>query len=92
MKKNPFQQTEGCKPEIEYPCLWQYKIIGSQPEHIREAVAAVVRDASHLLTDSNTSSGGRYCSLNLELVVQSEEERLALYQQLVEHKAIKIVL
>ncbi len=46
----------------------------------------------HLLANSHTSSGGRYVSMNLELVVQSEEQRLSLYDQLVKNPVIKIVL
>lgn len=91
-KKIPNIPVEGCKPEISYPCLWQYKIIGTDRDSIIDAVMELLPTTDHLLANSHTSSGGRYVSMNLELVVQSEEQRLSLYNQLVENPAIKIVL
>lgn len=91
-KKIPNIPVEGCKPEISYPCSWQYKIIGTDRESIIDTVMDILPDTDHLLINSHTSSGGRYVSMNLELVVQSEEQRLSLYNQLVKNTAIKIVL
>ena len=91
-KKIPNTPVESCKPEITYPCLWQYKIIGTDREAIIDTVMDILPDTDHLLANSHTSSGGRYVSMNLEVVVQSEEQRLSLYNQLVENTAIKIVL
>lgn len=91
-KKTPNTPVEGCKPEISYPCLWQYKIIGTDRESIIDIVSDLLQNTDHLLANSHTSSGGRYVSMNLEVVVQSEEQRLSLYNQLVKNSAIKIVL
>lgn len=91
-KKIPNIPVEGCKPEIAYPCLWQYKIIGTDRDSIIDAVMDILPNTDHLLSNSHTSSGGRYVSMKLELVVQSEEQRLSLYNQLVENSSVKIVL
>ncbi len=91
-KKECGASSEACKPDINYPCAWQFKIIGYNRDDITKVVETVVTESLYLLTDSNTSSKGRYISMGLELIVHSEEERLLLYQQLVSHQAIKIVL
>lgn len=91
-KKIPPVVTKGCTPEIAYPCPWQYKLIATSREEVVTAVAAIIKESAYILTDSHTSSGGRYVSMNLELIVHSEQERLSLYQQLVDISAVKIVL
>lgn len=80
------------KLELEYPCHWTYKIIGSVKEDLRQAVKEVIGDLDHILTFSNNSKTGRYLSLKLEMVVQSEAQRVGIYQALSQHAAIKIVL
>jgi len=80
------------KLELEYPCRWTYKIIGSVKEGLRQAVEEVIGDLEHTLTLSNNSKTGRYLSLKLDIVVQSEAQRVGIYQALSEHRAIKIVL
>ena len=89
MSNNPL---EGCKPEINYPCLWQYKIIGSDSNAIMDVVEAMIVNREYLLSVSNRSSSGRYVSMNLELVVSTEEERLEFYNQLINDPSIKTVI
>lgn len=88
----PPSSENGCKPEINYPCSWQYKVIGEDREAVIKAITACVQEKAHLLTDSHKSSGGRYVSMSLELVVSSEEERLEIYHKLLGDPAVKIVL
>ena len=93
MKKIPKQPFDSsCKPEINYPCRWQYKIIGESAQVITELVAELVHEKDHSLTRSNVSSGGRYVSMSLELTVENEERRLELYRLLAEDSTIKVVL
>lgn len=92
MEKRSINNTSGCKAEITYPCNWQYKLIGQEEQGIREAVAMYVKDPACSLTPSNVSSGGRYVSMNLEVTVHTEEERLDLYNKLAGHRAVKVVL
>ncbi len=82
----------GDKPEIVYPCPWGYKVIGSDVERLRSAIAEVLQERSHTLTPSNSSLTGKYHCLDLELIVTSEECRLEIYENLRRHPAIKIVL
>ena len=91
-KKIPQKSLEGCKPEIDYPCVWQYKIIGQERQAIQTALSQKLGDAPYSLSASRTSKTGKYISLNLELTVQDEEERLHLYKVLKTNPAIKMVL
>ncbi len=78
------------KLELNYPCRWTYKVIGSIKEDLRQAVKDVVGDLDH--TFSNNSKTGRYLSLKLELTVRDEAQRVGIYRALSRHRAIKIVL
>ena len=94
MKKIPIHKPVDttCKPQIDYPCEWQYKIIGESATVITQLVADRVHEKDYSLTRSNVSSGGRYVSMSLELVVDSEERRLELYRVLAEDSSIKVVM
>jgi hypothetical protein len=93
MIKIPLQDRKnGCRPAIEYPCSWQYKIIGESRSAIEETVTAALTERSYTLEDSKVSRTGRYVSLNLELTVLDEAERLGLYRTLAASPHIKVVL
>jgi putative lipoic acid-binding regulatory protein len=85
-------ENRGCKPEITYPCQWQYRIIGEDRAAMRAAITSLVDVAACVITDGNASSGGRYISLGLEITVNDETERMRLYQLLAGHPAIRVVL
>ncbi len=86
--------TIACKekPDITYPCNWQYKVIGKNPEAVKKAILDICAPAPVQILFSHASSSGKYHSFNAELEIQSEEQRLAIYQSLHNHKEIKIVL
>lgn len=93
MKKIPMHpQNATRKPKIDYPCPWQYKIIGESATVIAKLVADHVHEKEYSLTKSNVSRGGRYISMSLELIVQSEERRLELYRLLADDPTVKVVL
>ena len=80
------------RPEIEYPCPWNFKIIGREEEHMRRAIAEIVGDSDYILTFSNQSMHGKYCSLNLDMLVIDESHRLNIFESLRHHRSIQIVL
>ncbi|MDX9834089.1 MAG: DUF493 domain-containing protein [Desulfobulbus sp.] len=82
----------GCRPRIDYPCRWQYRIIGEDRTAMLTAISAQVDVGSCVIADGNASSGGRYLSLNLEMTVNDEPQRLRLYQVLGDHPDIRMVL
>ncbi len=93
MKKVPMHSSgETCKPKIEYPCQWQYKIIGESAPEITELVAGIIVEKEYILSRSNVSSSGRYVSMSLELIVDTDERRLEIYDLLAAHPTVKVVL
>jgi putative lipoic acid-binding regulatory protein len=82
----------GGKPDIAYPCSWGYKVIGSDVELLRSAIAQVIQERPHTVTPSNRSLTGKYRCLDVEIIVTSEECRLEIYEGLRKHPAVKVVL
>ena len=80
------------KPEITYPCSWGYRVIGTEAAPMKNAIESVVSQKKYKLKDSNKSSGGKYVSMALSLVVDSEEERLSIYESLKASDEIRMVL
>ncbi len=80
------------KVELEYPCSWVYKIIGREQEELRAAIAEIVQARECLVTLSNSSSGGKYLCLDVELVVVSAEDREAQYRAFKGHASVVMVL
>ena len=80
------------KVELEYPCPWIYKVIGREQEELRAAIAEVVQARECLVSLSNSSSGGKYLCLDVELVVVSAEDREAQYLAFKGHPAVVMVL
>lgn len=83
---------DGETLRLTYPCQWIYKVIGSGQEQIRGAIAEVVDGRDYVVTLSNWSRTGKYCCLNLEMTVESEEIRTGIYTALKNHPLIRIVL
>ena len=80
------------RPEIEYPCQWAYKIIGTDVKQILLAIEEAVAGLTYDVTPSNISKNGNYFSLNLKLEVPSETVRNLVYQKFENHPGIKMVL
>ena len=86
------QKDNMCKVQIDYPCQWQYKVIGFDREKLQEALLEIVNDDSCDISFSNSSRTGKYHCLNLEVFVENEEERNSIYLALKAHPQVKIVL
>jgi uncharacterized protein len=84
--------NEKKKVQLEYPCQWVYKIIGPDEDEMRSAVAEIICDRSYKISHSHSSEKSKYHCLNVELSVESESHRMALYETLKTHKAVKVVL
>jgi putative lipoic acid-binding regulatory protein len=80
------------KPHLEYPCPWVYKIIGTDQDAMRSAVAEIVQGCPCRVSFSKQSETARYVSLNVELTVESESHRVDVYLALKAHPAVKMVL
>lgn len=80
------------RDQIFYPCRWSYRVVGRDEPEIRAAVTTVLGDREHSLVISNHSRTEKYLSMALELEVQTEEERLEIFQSLKDEPRIRFVL
>ena len=83
---------ETQKLELTYPCTWCYKVVAYERAGIEIAAIEIFSERSYSLNPSNTSKGGKYISMNLELLVHNEDERTYFYETLKAHPHIKMVL
>lgn len=79
------------RPEIEYPCDWDYKIIGTDVSEMIKAIEEAVGDLTYEITPSNISKKGNYFSLNLRVFVPSEIVRDIIFQKVSASAFVKIV-
>lgn len=91
MKKNETFGPDD-KPEITYPCLWQYKVIGKDQDLLEAAIKEICAPNPVSISFSNTSSSGKYYSLNAELEVENEEQRNSLFTAFKNHPAVTMVI
>jgi len=79
-------------PNIEYPCRWEYRIIGASEDGLRAAAVAVAGELDYSLHAANVSSRGRYLSLRLEVLVHNDRMRVSLFEQLRAREEVMMVL
>ncbi|MFZ1281191.1 MAG: DUF493 domain-containing protein [Ignavibacteriaceae bacterium] len=80
------------RPNIKYPCNWDYKVIGTNVDEMIKAIEEVVEGFEFKISSSNVSSKGKYFSLNLKVFVTSEEVRDIIFAKLKENQFVKMVL
>jgi putative lipoic acid-binding regulatory protein len=85
-------KLEGKQLELTYPCNWCYKVIATEEAALKKAVHDVIDEREHKLTLSKNSKGGKYVSMNLDLLVHNEDDRTFIYDALKKHQDIKMVL
>lgn len=84
--------NSGKRPTINYPCEWDYRIIGNDIEEMLSAIDNAATGLDYEVKPSNVSKNGRYFSLNLKLIVFSEEERDLIFQNLDKNENIIMVI
>jgi putative lipoic acid-binding regulatory protein len=90
--EDPTPSFEGIEPEIEYPCTWSYRLIGSDEGQLRAHVTSVVGERAHFVELSNRSSQGSYISLRLEIGVEDDADRRGLFAALETGEGVLYVL
>jgi putative lipoic acid-binding regulatory protein len=78
--------------KINYPREWEFRIIGTDEGLLKLAVSGILTNQKYDLSFSNISKGGKYISLALKTVVESEEARNNIYIALRKNAAVKSVL
>jgi len=80
------------RPEIDYPCPWTYILVGSDAQGLLAWIERVLSPTPHEKHLSRTSSGGKYCSVEVTVVVHDEQRRLEIFRALGSHPDVRYVL
>ena len=80
------------RPVLTYPMSWEYRVVGADEAAVRGAIAEVLGARPHEVQSGLVSRQGRWLSVRVELVVQSEQERDELHRTLVAHPAVRLVM
>jgi uncharacterized protein len=90
LSKKPSNIIDG--PEIQYPCVWTYKVIGEDRDLLQNVILEACSPHPVIISLSHSSSKGKYHSVNAELVVPDETVRIKIYEILQKNSAVRIVL
>jgi uncharacterized protein len=85
-------ENDKNKLEIEYPCNWGYKVIGSDVDEILSAIEQSALGLEYTVSPSNISKTGKYYSFNIEMEVPNEVVRDLIFENLQKSEHIKFVL
>jgi uncharacterized protein len=80
------------KPEIQYPCEWEYTVIGTDEALLRNVITEVFCGKEFSVEFSKKSKAGKYVSLTVKTKVTSEDERNGQCALLAKQPAVKMVL
>jgi uncharacterized protein len=80
------------KPNIDYPCNWEYKVIGTDVDEMIKLIDKIAVGMQYKISSSNVSTKGNYFSLNLKVFVSSEVIRDIIFTKLKENESVKMVL
>lgn len=79
------------KPNIIYPCDWNYKIIGTDVDEIIKVIEEAVAGMEYKILSSNVSANGKYFSLNLTVNVPSEIIRDLIFEKIESNEFVKFI-
>ncbi len=80
------------RPDIEYPCEWGYKIIGTSKELLEACVFEVMGERDYHTSKGKSSSKGKFYALTTACEVASEKDRNALFKAFQDHSDVKMVI
>ncbi|MCE9619852.1 MAG: DUF493 domain-containing protein [Planctomycetes bacterium] len=80
------------RTSCKYPCAWGYSLIAGQESHIRLAIRQTFGQHPVKVGELRKSSGGRWCSLNVDTTVVDEEQRQTFLETLRNCVGIRYVL
>ncbi|MFO7446454.1 MAG: DUF493 domain-containing protein [Ignavibacteriaceae bacterium] len=80
------------RPSINYPCEWEYRVIGRDIDRILSAIDEAACGLKYSVSPSNVSRNDKYFSINFRIEVPNETTRDVIYNALVNNDDIRIVL
>ncbi|WP_404368592.1 YbeD family protein [Marinobacter sp.] len=88
--------TEQQPPRIEFPCDYVIRVIGDAAPDFQEFVVSVVDRHAPGITEEdvavNSSSKGRFSSIQLKIVATGEPQLKALFEELKASGRVHMVL
>lgn len=83
-------------PKIEFPCRYPIKVIGDAGPQATSEVLAIIREHAPELTPDDVSTRpsrhGKYVSVRVTILAQSETHLRELHNDLVAHESVRMVL
>jgi putative lipoic acid-binding regulatory protein len=83
---------EGKKLELEYPCNWNYKVIINTHCNMEHIAKNVLKDRIYEIKKGNKSKDKNYTTYKISLLVHSDEDRVAIFEEFKKEDCVKIVL
>jgi putative lipoic acid-binding regulatory protein len=80
------------KPQIDYPCKWGYKIIGTDKLKLEACIFEVMGERNYKTPSNNSSSKGKFHALSTACQVESQEDRDSIFKAFQNHEAVKMVI
>lgn len=76
----------------DYPQSWSYRLVCNDEIEAEQAVKNVLGSRHFELSKRNTSKQGRFSSMDLVCIVNSEDDRKGINNLLLKHTSIKMIL
>ena len=80
------------KPHIDYPCEWGYKVIGTDKAKLEACIFNIVGTRAYTSRGGNSSSKGKFHSLNMSCRVASQKDRDDIFKAFQNHDDVKMVI
>jgi putative lipoic acid-binding regulatory protein len=80
------------KPEIVYPCQWEYAVMGLDEEDLLLCAGEILRGRPHKVSFSRQSPGKKYTAMHIDVRVESEQDRNEIFEAFKTHAKVKFVL
>ena len=84
--------SEQPKLELDYPCRWEYRVIGAEESRIRSAIAEILGDRPYDARTGRRSEGGKWITVVVDLEVHDDEDRTSTYRRLLAQPAVRVIL
>ncbi len=80
---------------IKFPCLFPLKVMGLNQEAFSSAVLTIFRnhlESGQFTQSAKSSSSGKYLSITVTFMAQSQEQLNKIYEELNRHELVVMTL
>ena len=87
---------QGSPEPISYPALYIFRVVALYDPNLRERVRLIVQSVVGPIPEEalseRASAHGKYRAIHVTCVLESEEQRIAVYEKLREEPAVRLRL